>query len=307
LMAWLERVFSMAPQDGLRLLNPAQAQSWFEWRKKGWAMPGIVAMGLFMGGCLWLIANRHADGLLEGFVAGGAMLSIAGALSGFILGNVGASDSDLQFGQFLATRPITSTDLARTILKTAVISVLAAWMIWAVAFVCVCAILMAMGINLQSKLPAEVGWWYLPATLLGAWTAVGILTPLSLAGRIKLAATALFGAMALFVGCALFSKFALSARAQEYFVQGSAVFWGIVFVLSTVSAFVVARRRSLIGWPTLYVAATVWAALCTLIAVVWFPRSVQGLAVSLCVAGLFALAVAPLATAPLAVAWNRTR
>jgi hypothetical protein len=307
LIAWLDRLFALAPQEGLQLLNPAQAQSWFEWRKKGWAMPGIVAMGLFMGGFIWLIANRHADGLLEGLVAGGAILAIAGALSGFILGNVGSSDSDLQFGQFLATRPITSTDLARTILKTAVKSVVIAWALWAVAFVGAYAILKAVAIEVPSKFPAGLGWWYLPAALLAAWTSVGILTPFSLTGRIKLTTAALFGAMGLFVGGALFSKFALSPTAQEYFVQGAAIFCGVVFVVWTVSAFVVARRRSLIGWPTLYVAATAWAALCTLIAVMWFPRSAEALAVCLCVAGLLALAVAPLATAPLAVAWNRTR
>jgi hypothetical protein len=307
LLAWLERVFAGAPEGELEFRDPIHAQLWFEWRKTGWVMPGIVGMGLFAAAFIWLTASRHANSLVEGLMGGGAMLSIAGCLAGFILGSVGRSDVDLQFGDFLATRPISSTEMARTILRTMAKSVLIAWMIWAATYLALRGILWALNINPGVTLPAELGWWFLPATLLGAWTGAGISAPLALAGRATLVAILLFGGITLFVGLIVFSKEVLSSQAQQYFAEGAAVALGTVFVAWTVGTFAVALRRGLIGWPTLYFGASVWVALCALVAFIWTPHSAGRLAISICVVGLLALSVAPLATAPLAVAWNRTR
>jgi len=260
-----------------------------------------------MGTGIWLLASRNANALFEGFIAGGALLALACSLGGFILGNVGRSDGDIQIGQFLATRPITSAQMAGTILKTAAKSVFLGWAIWALAFLVLYGILLALRINLRTPLPAPLGWWLLPVALLGAWTAAGILAPIALAGRQSLAAWLVFGSVVLFVGLLLFSKNVLSPQAQDYFAEGLAVFWGIAFVLWTIWAFAAARRRLLVGRPTVYVAAGVWSSLCILAAILWAPNSVERLTVYVCVAGILALAVAPLATAALALAWNRTR
>jgi hypothetical protein len=50
-----------------------------------------------------------------------------------------------------------------------------------------------------------------------------------------------------------------------------------------------------------------WIALCSLGALFWPPFAVERFALDILIAGLLALSVAPVATAPLAVAWNRTR
>ena len=72
-------------------------------------------------------------------------------------------------GHFLATRPMTSTDMARTMLKAAGISLLVAWALWAVAFLALFAILLLSHVDPRPQLPNEVGWWYFPITLLGTW------------------------------------------------------------------------------------------------------------------------------------------
>jgi hypothetical protein len=307
IIAWLERAFDSAPEVGLPFRTPAHAQLWFEWQRKGWAMPVSVVFGLFMGLGIWLVLNRDMKQLLSGFVVGGGLLSLVGFLGGVIMGNCGPSDSESQLGHFLATRPMSSTDMARTILKTAAKSVLIAWVIWAAPFLALNAILLAIHGIPELALPRELGWWYFPATLLGAWTAVSLLTPLGLAGRRGLVATLWFGLLALFIGLSMFSKYALSPQAQDHFVYGVAVACGVVFVLGTAWAFVAARRRSLIGSPTLYVAASVWGALSTLVILGWVPHPAEPIAAYVFVAGVLALAVAPLATAPLALAWNRNR
>ena len=111
----------------------------------------------------------------------------------------------------------------------------------------------------------------------------------------------------MFCGLILFSQNALSLPAQESFREGACAVSGLVFVLGTISAFAFARRRTLVGWPTLGASLAAWIALCVAAALVWTPATLERLTIYLLLIGGFALAVAPLATAPLALAWNRTR
>ncbi len=307
LMAWLQRVFAFGPQTELAFRNPLRAQLWFEWRTKGAAMPGIVGMGLFMGFGIWLLSSRNANALLEGCIAGGAMLLIAALLGGFVLGNVGRADADIQIGQFLATRPLTNTQLANTILKTTAKSVFFGWLLWAVALLIVYATLLALRVNLRVTLPAPLGWWCVPVALVGAWTAAGVMLTLVLTGRQNLLGGVIFAAITLAIGLMLFQKTVLSPQAGEYFSRGLAAFGGLVFVLTTNVALVAANRRQLISRRMLSAAVATWIVLCSLGALLWPPLAVERFALYVLIAGLLALSVAPLATAPLAIAWNRTR
>jgi hypothetical protein len=307
LVDWLQRLFAIGPETGLALRDPLRAQLWFEWRTKGVVMPAIVGMGLFMGGGMWLLASRNANALFEGLIAGGALLVLASLLGGFVLGNVGRADSDIQIGQFLATRPLTNTQLAGTILKTTAKSVFLGWVIWALAFLVIYAILRALPVTLRAALPAPLGWWYMPVALLGAWIAAGVVVSLALTGRQHLLAWFFFVGVTLVVGLMVFSKTVLSSQAQDYFARGVAGFCGFIFLLGTIWALVAARRRELITGQTLSLGAVTWAALCILAVLFWSPTSVDRLGTYILIIGILALAVAPLATAPLALAWNRTR
>jgi hypothetical protein len=307
LMAWLQRVFAFGPQTELAFRNPLRAQLWSEWRTKGAALPAIVGMGLFMGFGIWLLSSRNANALFEGCIAGGAMLLIAALLGGFVLGNVGRADADIQIGQFLATRPLTNTQLANTILKTTAKSVFFGWLLWAVALLIVYATLLALRVNLRVVLPAPLSWWFVPVALVGAWTAASVMLTLVLTGRQNLLGGVIFAAITLAIGLMLFEKTALSPQAGEYFSRGLAAFGGLVFVLATVVALVAAHRRQLISRRMLSASLGTWVVLCSLGALLWFPFTVERLALYVLIAGLLALSVAPVATAPLAVAWNRTR
>lgn len=302
ILAWLERLFDPAPEVGLPFRSPAHAQIWFEWRKKGGAMPAAVVFGMLMGFGYWLIFSRDAKELFEGFVAGGGLLSVVGIVGAISMGNCGPNEANFEMGHFLATRPMTNTNMAHTILKTSAKSILVAWIIWAVAFLTLYVILLAI-----QSFPQPVGWWYFPATLLGPWIVVTSLALVGLTGRSRPFVQLFCGLFALFIGLSLFSKFALSHRAQEQFGRGAMVAIGVVFVLGTAWAFVSARRRSLIGTPTVYVASSVWAALNMLVVLEWVLHPEETFPVYAFVIGLAALAVAPLATAPLALAWNRNR
>jgi hypothetical protein len=74
---WLAKIFDAAPPVGLPFRTPAQAQFWFEWRQKGWAMPAEVLVVMPFGLCGWLIFDRNPHDLFDGFLGGGGFLMIA--------------------------------------------------------------------------------------------------------------------------------------------------------------------------------------------------------------------------------------
>jgi hypothetical protein len=305
---WLQRVFAGPVRREVAFRTPTEAQLWFESRKKGWSMPAIVIMGLVMGLGIWLVAIRDAKTLYEGFVAGGALFVLATFLGGFLLGHVGGRDGELQITSFQATRPMTTTDVARAILKCAAKSVLFGWSIWAASFLALTGLLRAVGVGFTLSLPEPFGWWYVPATLVGGWAAFGLLGPLALAGRQRLAAGLIFGGVSLLVGLLLFSKCVLSHEGQGLFTRWGLAAVAMGLVSGTIAAFAAAHRRSLVGTSTVLNAASIWGLfLGASIALSRISAAADGLIVSVCVAGVLALALSPLATAPLALAWNRNR
>lgn len=306
IIAWVERVFDPAPDVRPAFASPLQAQFWMEWRKKGWAMPAVVLFGMFIGLSIWVIFNRQLKDLFEGFAAGGAMLMLIGFL-GLFLGNVGSNDTTFEMGHFLATRPLTNTEISRTILKVLARSVLIAWVIWAVPFLILYAIL-----DVRQAVPAvevlqDFGWWYFPATLLGSWTVVSVLAAISMAGRTQLLAQLICGLLGGFIGLATFRCFALPASAWLPFDRGVGVTIAALLLLGTLWAFVAARRHSLIGMPMVVAAASAWTVLSGLIVLDWTLHPDRPWLAGVLAVSFAALVVAPLAGAPLALAWNRNR
>lgn len=244
-------------------------------------------------------------------LVGGVLLILGGLVVGLVFGNTGTADGKLEMGNFLATRPMTSADMARTILKAAVLSTLLAWAFWAMAFLAVYAIILIANVDPTPHLPTEVGWWYFPATLLGTWTALAAITTIGLTGRPTLYGLLFCGLPALTLGAILFSHYVLSPDGQTQFKDGITAIVGAIYIVGTFWAFSAARRRALIDMPTTWAALGVFGILCLAGTFFWSqhrdepPATPWALFVH--VIGLFALVVFPLAAAPLAVTWNRNR
>jgi hypothetical protein len=286
--------------------GPLHAHSWAEWQRKGWLMPSGVVACLVTGLVIWLLSSRDAGALVEGFFWGGYVLCMLGFVSGVMAGNLGPNDGDYEISSFLATRPMTSADMARVILRTAAGSLLAAWAIWLAAFLAAAGILAAIGKAPALQFPEGLGWWYFPTILAAAWTLVGFWLMLGLAGHSRIMLwTFVIGAFA--VGLMiLISKFALTAEARR-------VLWQVIFgglgaaaIAGTAWAYLAAVKRSLVDGLTAMAAAAVWAAGCAVSAMT-LPWPESPVVTYLLGAAWLALAIAPLAVAPLAVAWNRHR
>ena len=308
---WIGRLLDPAPAFGLPFRTAAHAQFWFEWRQKGGGLPAIVVIAFPVGLVLWLLFNRNPQDLFNVAFGAGGFLTLAGLIVGLIFGCTEPVDGKHEMGHFLATRPMTSSDMSRTMLRAAGISVLVAWVLWAAAFLVLFAILLLANVDPTPHLPREVGWWYFPVTLLGAWLALTVIATIGQAGRPTLYAILFIGAPALAMLAMIFSHYALSDAATTIFKEGVTATVGVIYILGTAWAFTAARRRALIGMPTVWAAMGVWGTLCVLGVLFWSQHRsdivTSPLPVFVHVIGLFALVVFPLAAAPLALTWNRHR
>lgn len=307
IIAWIMRVLDQSGRADQPFRSPAQAQYWFEWEQKGWAIPAAVMLGMVFGVGLWTLFNRNPHELFQGFLAGGGAITIVAFVGGLIMGNTGSTDKSYEISQFLASRPITSQELSGIILLMAGRSVLLAWSIWAVAFLVFYLIALASGVMLQPKFPAQMLWLYFPATLLGPWIVCTAGASIGLTGHRWFFIEIICGGLILFITSSLVSQYFLSREERLLLSRVCAEVNGVLLVLGTARAMIAARQRAMIGWPTVYLASGVWVIATALIVFFRFGVLKNEQHPILIMIGLLALAVAPVATAPLALTWNRNR
>jgi hypothetical protein len=302
----LGRYLEGAPSWSAWRNTPTRAHFWFEWRRHGWVLPAAAVVLLVFGLVTWLIISRDSSDLFLGVVSGGAVLWLISFIGGILLGNVGRNDSDFAMGQFLAARPMTDAQMAGATLRTAALSVFLAWLIWAAAGLIVGLFLLAAGAANSIRFPLDFRWWNFPGMLLGSWIVVGVLASIGLAGSTRVFQL-VTGVVAMLIGVTLFSKLALSREMQLVFLRPVTAIAAGAIVLGTGWIFAAARRRALIQAPVAWGAAGVWAVATALVVLQWPLNMPPGLFGYLLVAAVFALAVAPLAAMPLALAVNRHR
>jgi hypothetical protein len=307
ILAWIERQYDALAHRERPFSSAARAQLWFEGRIKGWAMPGVVLFAMIVNGLAWLIFNRDVAEIYPGIIAGGGLLTIAGFVAGIAAGHCGSRDSEFSIGSFLATRPLTSAQMARIILTMLAQSILFSWMIWLSVFVVVRGTYFALGSSPPDQISQVIRWWYFPATLIGPWVAAGLIASIGMTGRVKLFLQLFCGLMLTWVASAYFCRLAFSEQQIQQLTVGLTATGGFIFIVATIWIFIAAVRRSLIEPLTAYVAAAFWIVAGIIIAVNWTPNSVVAISQWLFVVGLLALAALPIASAPLALAWNRSR
>ena len=302
------RVLDFAPNEkALPFRSPAEAQLWYEWRLKGWGMPATVVLGLFFLMAIWLIFVRDPKLIGTGFLILGGYLSVPSLVCAFIIGNTGKSDTAFEMGHFLGSRPMQSAEMARTILKMTAQSLLLAFSIWAGAFLITGAILLACGLAPGDIVPKEIPWWFFFAAPVGCWTVITVLASIGLTGRPVLFAKICCAILALYLASVFFSVFVLTEKGRDQFFTGVAFIISVVLLSVTALLFITALRRQLIRLPSAVACAFVWIVLSTLCVLIGMHYPGGELVNYFTLVALVAMVVAPIAAAPLAVSWNRTR
>lgn len=307
IVAWLVQMFDTASDADRPLRTPAAAQFWFEWQRKGLAMPIAVAFCIVFGVGCWLLFSRDAKALIEALLAGGFLLSLLAAICGIGLGNSGPHDANFAIGSFLATRPMPSAAMARSVLKMAALSVLCAWLVWALALLVIYLLMWATASFPAVTLPKPLGWWYFPVTLFGPWIAVTLGIAAGLSGRMQIWAKSFCAIVTAAVALTLASQYVFSPLLQRQIGHFLVAAAGVTLVAAAAWAVVTAKRRKLIDAVAVYLIAAAWALLSAVVAIDFALAHRAPLQAYIFVAGLAALAVAPLGYASLALAWNRVR
>ncbi len=299
----------------------ASAQLWLEWQQRGKPYP---VAALLVSVCVILLCTSPWIDAQEGLdiVAGFSTILLVAALpAGMFIGHRSESHA---MGSFDATRPLPDGQLASAILKNAARSTLLAAATWGTGAMLALAwfVVSGEGEAVLSKLRAGKGPYsagylsvaiLLGAGLLAAWTLVGLGASLTLARR-WLMATILYAGLTSFFAYWLLVTYAVARDLRDVrdlrdqLDTGLTWVFGIGCVLATACAFGVARRLRLISTTTLGIALAIWLLLSGgFIATAILPRGPGTPLVIVLFLGLFSLPIAPVATAPIALWWNRHR
>jgi hypothetical protein len=314
MLARLGRVLDRGPCPPTSFRTPTHAQFAYSWRN-GALMPLMVAATLAFCFFIWLPKSYGAHGpevqigvaeLVEAAWLYSRFLMVVALVGGIAIGNIGATSEGVM-GQFLATRPMTNSCLARTVLRAAAKSLLLAWLVWAAAISLLYAALFAVGAVPDRLFPPTLDWRELPMSFLGSWIILGVIASALLAGRPRPLVLLIIALSAAYIGLMLMGEFALSPETLGLLMRMLASAVGAIILVATAWAFVAARRRRLLDFSTAWAALGTWTVLVIWVVLTLPPAVDLSTAGYILLVGVVALAVMPLAAAPLALTWNRHR
>ena len=321
-----DRLGSRGRWVGGSFRSPQTAQIWFEWRQKGWIIPAHVGFGLLFTAAL-IARKGEAEAVLP------ALLKLlvfcfflVPPMMGCLIGRFHQSSTNAEMDLFRASRPLSDTTFAGILLKVGALSLLATWVTSILTTLTVIAALDAMSSvgqldrawQMVQVLTQGMGWSGIVLRLAGlvvvSWMNMALVASIFLTGRNKVVTALVFVPYGFGLTAFLVFK-TLGAEAISGLVVAGAWSFSVAALVTTVLAFIAARRRRLLArWiPALALGIAIMVGS----GVAWHQadrirvllESSFALERSILVLGpgLLALALAPLALAPLAVSWNRHR
>jgi len=304
-VTWIEGLFDRTRATAAPFASPEQAQRWAEQSRKGWILPTLAASCLLIAFSLWLTFDRNHQALLRAVTGAGMLIAFMAGLIGAFDFHIGPAKSSSSLGPFLGTRPLSSTAYARCVTFVQFRSVAITIAIWLSAF-------FAAYFNAEPHLrDLNAPIVFVAAVIVGMWIAASIGSTVSLTGRASYFATAFAIVCFSHYVFAGIVQLTMSREARRgilnHAVLATIAVMAIAAILMTVWAFARATRRNMIERRTVVTAAIIAAIITG--AAFWGLRfhAIGSPLTYLVAMGIAGLAVAPAATAPLAVAWNRSR
>jgi hypothetical protein len=259
--------------------------------------------------------------LLHGCFGFGTGLAPIAAIVGLVVGHLDLAGANLECDSFLATRPATNAALAGALLRTAAASLLVTWVLWCAAMLAATGWLyLHQGTEPVLDLWthhgqfagafATLGYTYaalvFAVVLIAAWIPLSLGASLVLTGRQRLLVFSLSGIIPV-----LLAGLFLAGRAAEGHADLPHSVWQITLgsISTTVTAwiFVIALRRGHVSASCGARTLAAWLAACAVGSCIYILVGPLNLSDLVLMAGLLALPLAPIAAAPLALAWNRHR
>lgn len=308
----IERWLESWQISGSRFRSVHQAQQWYVWRSRGILAPALTAFGLAEAAIVWLAVSRTADDAIQGLVIGGFGLGIAGIAGGLAIGDVSSARANGVMASFLATRPIATAQLAQSMLRSLIRSLLTAWLLWAGTLAVVYATMMLAGVVPGSGAPPDVTEWhwglYWIGTLLGPWILMSNLATMMFTGRTKMFGKLISAILVFILGTKVLALFALNDSARGILEDAIWALAGTAAICCALVAFTKARQRGLISSATFFGGLGAWVCAIGISALTApHPTNAHSVIVWIVVIGGLGMAVLPLATTPLALEWNRRR
>ncbi|MBX3438939.1 MAG: hypothetical protein KF861_15720, partial [Planctomycetaceae bacterium] len=283
------------------------AQFWHEFWEKGLILPVIAG---FIGGVSLIHGFRDSRAWLSGFFD--ALPTIVGlclAGGGLIVGLVQVGGKSLVIREYRATRPLSDGALASSVLRAALASAAAALLVVGAEASLVYGWSLIQSPRDVIPQPSAA---YLPTALpfavLIGWSALGLIASVAMTGRAWVMALPwllLFGA---FTAGPLLEGLRLQSDVLHAVQYGLAGILFVAMIVATIAAHVYATRQRLITARTIVAATITWLVTTAFIFFIYRinlgSRDLKGL---LLLAGWMSFVAAPLATAPLALSWNRHR
>jgi hypothetical protein len=309
IVAWLNALPERRLSAAAVFASSLAAQRWY-FRRHMWIAPAAVLGGSLPSIVLWGIVSGDLQPLMAGFAVSCWGLCAVTFIAGLILGSLGTK-GDVVLGQFLATRPLTTAEMARELLRTAAIGCLLAWVVWGILFGIVFFMSWMLRYAPAEMLPKEFNVGFLAAAIVVSWGVMGCVMTIALAGRAQLVFRAMLAFGAVIVLGIPAGKYALTPLAADRLYGAIVSMTCMAVVGGTIWSLWLANKRELITRRAVGLSVVAWAALasCAALAIPFGPTPslLHWLFSWLLLFGSTALIVAPIAAAPLALAWNRTR
>lgn len=315
LQAWLENLFggnSAAPHFS----SAWRAQVWCEAREKMvYAPASLMLLGMLLALIAWLSVYMETAEFLN-FTLIMPVVGMTTAMPlvyGILVGNC-AQEKRPGMRHFLGTRPVPDQFLAAAMLRTAATALVSSWCMWLAGVAAVMALAWLAGHQdavgkalLPESTTAANALLIIAGVPFLSWTITTVLASLIATGRTSLVVAVISSTIAAWLSFGILKAYA-PPHVFDFLLHSWLITSGVLALIGTGWAYVVATRRGLLAANVSLAALAVWLGLagaCLYFA--RFPREAVPLIWFVHILGVLALGILPFAAMPLAVRWNRHR